>query len=149
MTSIATIPIAELAARGLLPHSAPVAFYILVVDQDRLTADALANVLRATGYGVIAAYDSETALEIARVAPPELLLAELCMRGVSGLEFSHQLLRLAPDCKVLLLSEGSYPWLDSLLGLGKNFVLFEKPIAPEQLLAEVSKLRMQSISASS
>ena len=75
-------------AGSALPQSevAAVAGSILVVDDDPAIAELLSVTLRRQGYRVQTAGDADEALELARHEPPELLLVDLVMPGVDGLE---------------------------------------------------------------
>ena len=75
-TSFPTVPIAEVplpidSARG--SDCRPI---VLVVDDEPIVADTLAEILIRSGYVAIAAYDGESALETAALVPPDLLIAD-------------------------------------------------------------------------
>ena len=75
-------------AGSALPQSEGAALVgtILVVDDDPAIAELLSVTLRRQGYRVQTAGDAHEALELARHEPPELLLVDLVMPGVDGLE---------------------------------------------------------------
>ena len=80
------VPIAEVPCDpgSLFPEQhRPV---ILVVDDEHLIADTLAAVLRRGGFAAIAAYDGYSALEVAAVIPPQLLITDISMPRMSGVQ---------------------------------------------------------------
>ena len=82
-------------------HSARRAF---VICEDPVVAGTLAGILRVQGFGVLAFTDSLDAMASALVEPPELLLSDIVMSRMSGLELALEVKILAPACRVLLFS---------------------------------------------
>jgi DNA-binding response OmpR family regulator len=113
---------------------------VLIVDDESMIADTLSTILSQSGYACIAAYSAESALDIVRLTPPQLLITDVVMPGVSGIDLGVEVRALVPDCKVLLFS-GQASTVD-LLGDPKysvhNFVLLSKPLHPRELLAHIS-----------
>ena len=64
---------------------------ILVIDDNRDAADTMAMLLRVLGHEVRTAYDGPTALDLARLNPPEVVLCDISMPGMSGLEVARRL----------------------------------------------------------
>ena len=139
------VSIADLKARGLKPDSdmRPVVF---VVDDENVIADTLVTILCASGYAAFAAYDAESALEMARVIPPELLISDVLMPGMSGVELAIDIQRSVPDCRVLLFSgqAATVDMLDAARGAGHDFALISKPVHPTDLLARIATLDLTS-----
>lgn len=137
-----TIPVAELKAQHLRPDTSPLRPVALVVDDERVIADTLAIILNKAGYAASAAYDGESALEMAKVVPPQLLVSDVVMPGMSGVDLAIAMKKAVPDCKTLLFS-GQAATADILLEArkaGHEFSLLAKPVHPHDLLAEVSQL---------
>jgi CheY-like chemotaxis protein len=113
---------------------------ILVVDDERLIADTLSVILSGNGFDVLTAYDGESALELARRSAPNLLLTDVMMPGMTGIELALALTKTAPSCKVLLFS-GQAATVDLLATAkeqGHQFNLLEKPIHPSDLISRIS-----------
>lgn len=112
---------------------------VLVVDDESAIADTLTEILSRSGYAAVAAYDGSDALETALLTPPELLITDVVLPGMSGIELAITIKRIFPDCKILLFS-GQAATAD-LLAHAKNaghyFTLLNKPIHPRDLLARV------------
>lgn len=134
-----TVPVSELRNRNLTPDQSfrPL---VLVVDDETVIADTLSMILSQSGYASIAAYDAESALEVVRVTPPQLLITDVVMPGLNGIDLGVEVRKLVPDCKVLLFS-GQAATVD-LLGNPRyavhNFVLLSKPVHPRELLSHIS-----------
>jgi signal transduction histidine kinase/ActR/RegA family two-component response regulator len=64
---------------------------ILVIDDNRDAADSMAMLLRFAGHEVRTAYDGRTALAIARLQPPEVVICDISMPGMCGLELARYL----------------------------------------------------------
>jgi len=112
---------------------------ILVVDEASATADALAEILRRNGYVTEAAYDATGALEKALLSPPELVITDVVLPGMSGVQLAITIKRVYPDCKILLCSgQASTPELiRSPHWAPYDFTLLSKPVRPRDLLALV------------
>jgi len=114
---------------------------ILVVDEESVTADTLAGVLRRNGYATEAAYDATGALEKALLSPPELVITDVVLpSGMSGVQLAVTLKRVYPDCKILLYSgQVSTPELvrSPPHCAPYDFALLSKPVRPRDLLALV------------
>ena len=110
---------------------------ILIVDDERVIADTLAAILRRSGYEATACYDAESAIAHCASVIPDLVITDVIMPGMSGVELAVVVSERYPGCKVLLFS-GMANAADLLEGArerGHNFTLLGKPIHPSELLA--------------
>lgn len=114
---------------------------VLVVDDDIVIADTLAEVLNHAGFPAHAAYDGESAIEAALLSPPRLVISDVMMPGVNGIDLGISIRRIFPDCKVILLSgvAASSDLIATALSAGNHFVFLEKPVRPEVLLKHVEE----------
>lgn len=112
---------------------------VLVVDDERLIADSLAIILNRSGFEASAAYSGEMALQIAPAFKPDLLISDVIMSGISGIEAAIQVQADFPSCKVLLFSGQAAT--SSLLAEARarnyDFELILKPIHPSDLIAKL------------
>jgi two-component system, OmpR family, response regulator MprA len=109
---------------------------ILVVDDDPQIVSVLKRGLAFEGYTVDTAENGEKALMIARQTPPDLVVLDIMMPGLDGIEVTKRL-RQASDVPVLLLTaKGTIP--DKVMGLdaGADDYLV-KPFSLDELLARV------------
>lgn len=134
--SIKEVPPSE-SENGATPYR-PV---VLVVDDESVIADTLAEILTRSGYAGIAAYDGDSALETALLMPPEMLITDVVLPGMSGIELAVTVRRVFPECKIILFS-GQASTADLLAAArrdGHHFTLLNKPLHPQDLLARVSE----------
>lgn len=126
---------------------------ILVVEDDPRVADFLQRGLRAEGYGVQLARTGTEGLALARVGEPALLILDLMLPGISGLELCQTMRAEGHHVPVLMLTAMS-SLEDKVNGLrlGADDYL-TKPFAFEELLARIEALlrrgREQRVKASS
>ncbi len=145
-TQFITIPVTTLEGLGLCPDRVPTPPFVLVVDDDRALADTLAEILRVEGFAAIATYDAESALEVAKAAPPRLVVTDICMPGMNGIDLAVQLKQMIPDCGVLLFSSllMTDEILEDALGSGHRFKALPKAATPSNLIHELRKLASQN-----
>lgn len=113
---------------------------VLVVDDEKVIADTLSIILSRSGFVVQTAYDAESALDLARVIPPQLLLSDVMMGpGKDGMQLALELMKLQPDCKVILFSghAATQALIEKERLSGHTFTCLAKPLHPAQLLAEI------------
>lgn len=139
-----TIPLAELVRKGLVcpeDHHRPV---VLIVDDETIIADTRAAIFSSWGYAPMTAYTAEDALEIASVVPPELLVSDVMLTAMNGVDLAIAIQEIAPDCKVILFSglPHSVEMVASARCAGHDFTLLDKPLHPAQVLAELGQLEL-------
>lgn len=123
---------------------------ILVIDDEAVIAETLAKILQKSGYDVVTAYDAEDGIQAALLRPPELVISDIMLPGMNGIELGITIRRIFPDCKVLLSSgkPHSGDLLTAALSAGNHFVFLQKPVPPDVLLAQISQsLRAEQIPA--
>jgi DNA-binding response OmpR family regulator len=109
---------------------------VLVVDDDPNVADVVQRYLEREGFGVEIARDGHAALEQALRRPPDLVVLDLMLPGIDGLEVCRRLRALAPVPVVMLTARGDEA--DRVIGLdlGADDYL-AKPFSPRELTARV------------
>ena len=139
-----TIPLAEITRKGLPIETAPTRPVVLVVDDEAIIADTRTAIFRNWGYAAIAAYSGESAMEIASVIPPHLLVSDVLLTGMNGVDLAIAIQKMVPDCHVLLFSglPSSADMLAVASSIGHNFTLLDKPLHPAQLLTHLSQLNL-------
>jgi DNA-binding response OmpR family regulator len=113
---------------------------VLVVDDESVIADTLAEILTRSGYKGMAQYDGDSALETALLNPPEMLITDVVLPGMTGIELAISVRRIFPECKIILFSgqASTADLLASARADGHHFTLLNKPLHPQDLLARVS-----------
>lgn len=109
---------------------------VLIVDDEQLIADTLKLILDRNGFQASAVYDGVSAIEIARDSAPDILLCDVIMPGLDGVEVGIQIRAQYPRCRVFLLS-GQAAVEDLLHNArvrGHHFDILIKPVHPTELL---------------
>jgi DNA-binding response OmpR family regulator len=130
----------------LYPGGTP--FLILVVDDEATMRRSLADILRLEGYRVQTAVSGEEAILRIKEEFYDLILLDLKMPGIGGIEVLHFAAEYSPDSQVILLTaHGSLESAIEALRLGAQDYLL-KPSSPETILASVArglKLRIEHL----
>jgi DNA-binding response OmpR family regulator len=139
-TNFPTVPLREVPQHLPSNGSNPYRPVVLVVDDESSIADTLAEILSRSGYASVCAYDGESGLETALLMPPEMLITDVILPGMSGIELAVTVKRVFPDCKILLFSghASTGDLLASAKHQGHGFELLTKPVHPSNLLAHVA-----------
>jgi len=109
---------------------------VLVVDDDAKTVELVKLYLKRDGYRVITAYDGIEALRLAREGYPDLIVLDLMLPGIDGLEICRTL-RTESDVPVIMLTAKTTDQ-DKLVGLdlgADDYIT--KPFSPRELAARV------------
>jgi len=112
---------------------------ILIVEDEKLLVETLTFNLRKAGYEVVAAYDGEDALTKARREHPDLIILDLMLPGVPGLDVCRILRRESAVPILMLTAKGAE--LDKVVGLdagADDYVV--KPFGMNELIARVRAL---------
>jgi DNA-binding response OmpR family regulator len=117
----------------------PVPPRILVVDDEVPIVDLVAGYMEREGWRVDRAYDGIAALAAVRAGPPDVIVLDLMLPGIDGIEVCRQL-RTFSDAYVLMLTARSEE-IDRVVGLtvGADDYL-AKPFSPRELVARVKAL---------
>jgi DNA-binding NtrC family response regulator len=115
---------------------------VLVVDDEPIITETLALILNGSGLAVLTAPDAAEALEIARLTPPELLITDLSMPGMNGLDLAVEMVRMAPDCRVILFSGHATAgeMYAEMISRGYDFAWLTKPVHPADMVERVFKI---------
>ena len=117
------------------------ALRILIVDDDEALRESLALVLAAESYEVLAAADGEAALALLEKGPADVVLCDLRMPGVDGLELLPQLARRLPGATLILMSAHGGPDLAIEAMQRGAYDYLAKPFAPSEVLLAIRKAR--------
>ena len=110
---------------------------VLVVDDDRKTVDLVRLYLERAGYSVRVAFDGHQALRLARTARPDLVVLDLMLPQLDGLDVCHALFEELGRLPVIMLTARTTE-ADKLAGLetgADDYVT--KPFSPRELVARV------------
>ena len=115
---------------------------ILIVDDERRIADTSALILQTEGYQTAVAYDGAGGIARCREFHPHLVLTDVVMPGMSGIEMAIAVRKEFPRCAILLISgqAATADMLEAARRQGHTFVLLAKPVHPTVLLRRVAQI---------
>jgi len=115
---------------------------ILIVEDERVVADTLGQILSASGYDVRTAYSAEEALTIVSAWQPEIAVLDVMLPNMNGIDLALALRKPVPGCRILLFS--GQPSIEGLLKKalddGHSFEILAKPIHPTVILKRIATL---------
>jgi DNA-binding response OmpR family regulator len=109
---------------------------VIVVDDEKVIANTLAIILNNAGFEAKAAFCGEEAVILTESFRPDLLIADVIMPGMSGIEVAIVVREKLPNCKILLFSgqAATSDMLDTARSQGYDFQILAKPVHPADLL---------------
>ena len=117
-------------------------YKIMVVDDEARITDTVALVLRHNGYETAVAYEGTSALARCSEFRPDLLLTDVIMPGMDGIELSQRVTDELPNCKALLFSgnAATAELLERAQERGLNLQIVSKPVHPVVLLRKIAEM---------
>lgn len=112
---------------------------VLVIDDERPLVGLIRSYLQREGFEVIEAFDGSQAVQLARQSSPDVLVLDLMLPGIDGLEVTRQV-RTFSDAYILMLTAKADE-VDRVVGLtvGADDYL-TKPFSPRELVARIHAL---------
>jgi len=125
--------------------SCPPGSRVFVVDDERVIATTLVAILQMNGFSAKSFTCAREAMDAARLQAPDLLISDVVMPDISGIDLAILMTAQCPRCKVLLFSgqAATSDLLQAARDKGYNFRLLSKPVHPTDLLYEVETLAEQ------
>ncbi len=112
---------------------------VVIVDDDRVVADSLALILQKHGYEPLACYSADDAIELISEVAPDIIVSDVVMKDLTGIDVALAARKLLPQCKVILFSgnPATAAILESANQDGHQFTCLAKPVHPNELLAQI------------
>ncbi len=112
---------------------------IIVVDDESLIAETVVEILNGEGFEATAVSSGASAIELAKTAPPDIVLSDVIMSGLNGVETGKRIREIAPNCRVILFSgqAATVDLLEEARREGHHFEVLAKPMRPEQLISVI------------
>lgn len=126
---------------------------VLVVDDEQLVADSLVEILKMFGFNASSRYSGAHAIDHANMTAFDVLITDVVMDGMSGIESAIEICKILPNCKVLLVS-GNNRTADMLKDAherGHDFDILAKPVHPSVIidrLQAMSVVKLEGLSLS-
>jgi len=114
---------------------------VLVIDDDRVLADTLAEILRLNGFQPVALYSGEEAIELVERLRPDIVLSDIRMSQINGIETAERIRRLHPECRVILFTAQAVPTAMRQQIHRLKFELLQRPLHPEAVLKALHRQR--------
>ena len=123
------------------PRKPNVRMRIIVADDELLIATTLVEILEIGGFDAEAVSDGVAAIERARTIPPDILLSDVQMPNMNGIEAAKKIRGFLPNCRIVLLSGHveTGDLLEQARAEGHEFEILTKPVYPEDLLSALRK----------
>ncbi len=118
---------------------------VLIADDERVIADTLAAILNQGGFEARAVYSCVKALEVAPAFKPDLLISDVIMSEMNGIDAAVRIKAILPEIRVFLLSgqTATAELLERQNAAGYGFEVLTKPLHPRDLIARL----LQSMAA--
>jgi CheY-like chemotaxis protein len=112
---------------------------VLVADDERVIADTLAMILNQSGFEARAVYSSEKALEVVPDFKPNMLISDVIMGELNGIDAAIRIREILPNIKILLFSgqAATADLLEKARAQGYEFEILAKPVHPQDLLTKL------------
>lgn len=112
---------------------------VLVVDDERVIADTLAMILNQSGFDARAVYSGEKAVELASSFEPDMLISDVIMADLNGIDAAIRIRAVLPSIKILLFSgqAATADLLEKARAKGYEFEILAKPVHPQDLLSRL------------
>jgi CheY-like chemotaxis protein len=115
---------------------------VLVADDEQVIANSLAAILNMSGFEASAVYSGQAAVDALSSFEPDILVSDVIMPGMTGVEAAIAILAQCPNCKVLLFSgqAATVDLLNQAQAQGYWFEILAEPVHPVDLLGKVRAL---------
>jgi CheY-like chemotaxis protein len=112
---------------------------VLVADDEQVIANTLAIILNQAGFEARAVFSGEKAVETLDTFQPDMLISDVIMTGMTGIEAAIITRQRLPKCKILLFSgqAATADLLEKARTQGHEFEILAKPVHPTDLLAKL------------
>ncbi|MCM8798750.1 MAG: response regulator [Candidatus Omnitrophica bacterium] len=134
---------------------------ILVVDDDPLILETMKDILEIEGFQPLLSSQAQEGLEIIKRDNPDLVITDIKMPGVNGLEFLQRVKEISPELPVIIITgfaslesaiealrEGAYDYLIKPFEVEKIIAIIKRAIK-EKMLAEKNKFLLQELQETS
>lgn len=111
---------------------------ILLIDDEEILRKTLSDDLEEEGFNVTTATNGEEGLEEFKSKHPDLVIVDLIMEGMNGIQVSKEIKRLQPDAPVMILTgHGTLESaIDALQLKVQDYIL--KPVKRDELLSKIN-----------
>jgi DNA-binding NtrC family response regulator len=136
MTNFPTVSMDSGPFQSLLQPQDDLRPVALVVDDEPIITETLAAILNSAGFAALTAFDGCSALDTALLIPPHVLVTDLAMPGLDGLDLAVRVTRAIPDCEVILFSGHASicDLAERMRSQDCDFATLIKPVHPAEMI---------------
>jgi DNA-binding response OmpR family regulator len=116
---------------------------IVVVDDEEMITSSLGEILGREGFDVFAFTNPLKALERMETVGPDLLISDVMMPQLNGIDLAIKTRIVRPECRILLFSAAASELTQEAWADGHDFRLLQKPVHPDELLREIAMLQVK------
>jgi CheY-like chemotaxis protein len=112
---------------------------IMVIDDETLIAETVVEILKGEGFNAISVSSGDLAVELAKTMRPAVVLSDVMMPGLNGIETGIRIREIVPNCKIILFSgqAATGNLLEEARNSGHVFEILAKPIKPANLVSAI------------
>jgi CheY-like chemotaxis protein len=112
---------------------------IVVVDDEPVIAETVVEILKEEGFHAVSVSNGAAAIELAKTLLPDIILSDVIMPGMNGIETAIRIREIVPACKIILFSgqAATVDLLENARRQGHRFEVLAKPISPDHLISVV------------
>ena len=112
---------------------------VIVIDDESLIAETVVEILSGVGFEAVAVADGASAIELAKSSKPDIVLSDVIMPGMNGVETGIRIREVCPECRIILFSgqAATVDLLEKARQQGHHFDILAKPMKPEQLISVI------------
>jgi DNA-binding NtrC family response regulator len=109
---------------------------VMVVDDEPVVRETIVEILRDEGFEALGMSDAAHAIAWAQRIRPDIILSDIVMPGMNGIDMAAELASILPACRIILFTghEAAADLLEKARAEGHEFEVFEKPIDPGLLI---------------
>ena len=109
---------------------------IIVIDDESLIAETVVEILNEEGFQATSVSSGTSAIELAKTLRPAIVLSDVIMPGLNGIETGIKIREIVPECRVILFSgqAATVNLLEHAREQNQRFDILAKPIKPEHLI---------------
>lgn len=114
---------------------------VLVVDDEPTITETLVEILNGEGFDAVSAPTAEAALSTAQAFVPDVIISDVVMPGMNGVDLGIEVRTLLPKCRIILFSgqTATVDFLRDARKMGHEFEIVPKPIKPEHLISMIRR----------
>jgi DNA-binding NtrC family response regulator len=114
---------------------------VLIVDDEHLIADTLADILNDSNFMAVALYDGPSALDWVRSTSIDILITDVAMPEMNGIELAKTIKSISPKTRIVLFSGQAQTrnLMQQARHEGYFFELWAKPMHPDDVLERLNQ----------